>query len=190
MFLVPSKLTFGVQLMHTIFPALWSTVKKRAAVSGLRALYCFIAASKACKKSQLNFLQWLINKFSSLISLVGIDISMRGSLMWKENQRTLYLAGKNPAVHAAIHFYGYHTGLAAVRSKWIVHNATWTPKEQWQLTSNDVKLGDYINYHWATFVHFSITFALASALNSWTTNFWFGLASIIFFASSTTCIKI
>lgn len=141
---------------------------------------------KPAKKANWTF----YNKFSSLISLVGIDISMRGSLMWKENQRTLYLAGKNPAVHAAIHFYGYHTGVAAVRSKWIVHYATWTPKEQWQLTSNDVKLGDYINYHWATFVHFSITFALASALNSWTTNFWFGLASIIFFASSTTCIKI
>lgn len=46
---------------------------------------------QSLQKSQLNFLQWLINKFSSLISLVGIDISMRGSLMWKENQRTLYL---------------------------------------------------------------------------------------------------
>lgn len=38
--------------------------------------------------------------------------------------------GENPAVHAAIHFYGNQTGIAAVRSKWIVHCATWTPKEQ------------------------------------------------------------
>ena len=40
--------TLGTQLMHKILLVSWSTEKNMADVLGLRDLYCFMAASKAC----------------------------------------------------------------------------------------------------------------------------------------------